>query len=343
MTKVSANRVQEREAVNATRALFEAAGHIVDEPGSGSDFGEDLLVSFVENGERNGVRVFIQVKGGKSHRSGSGYAVRAKKHAREWRCGNPTVLCVVHDPEMRALYWENATRVLRERFAERNSSTTIRISESSVLHKGNLATLVDEMRAFTGVAFAGVERREHLVSRWRGMLASSRRAERAGSAPRGRHPNLLVEHLGGWIDSHPAAIRRIACALGLLAITCCLALMAPEIFTLNSRFGYAGSWKFVAMLYSFFGVCFAVSAFENHAGRRAVIPRLLGGGVVTVTYLLGLAVEKLDNSAISTIARAWLGAVSAIVHYGLLIGACVLIVHEVYRRRRVRAIVAIDS
>ena len=35
MTKVSAKRVQERNAVNMTRALFEAAGHIVDERGSG--------------------------------------------------------------------------------------------------------------------------------------------------------------------------------------------------------------------------------------------------------------------------------------------------------------------
>ena len=77
--KVSANRVKERNAVNMTRALFEAAGHIVDEPGNGSDFGEDLVVSFVEHGRRTGAHVAVQVKGGVSYKLSKGYSVSVKK------------------------------------------------------------------------------------------------------------------------------------------------------------------------------------------------------------------------------------------------------------------------
>ncbi|WJD98279.1 DUF4365 domain-containing protein [Streptomyces antimycoticus] len=63
-----------------TRALLERHGHIVQEVEGGSDFGEDLYVSFVRNGRRTGDLIAVQVKGGLSFRRASGYAVSTKKH-----------------------------------------------------------------------------------------------------------------------------------------------------------------------------------------------------------------------------------------------------------------------
>lgn len=333
MAKVSAKRIQERNAVNATRALFESAGHIVDERGSGSDFGEDLVVSFVENGERNGVHIAIQVKGGKSYRSGTGYAVRGKKHATDWRCSNIPVLCVVYDPVMQALYWENATRVLRERYAEHNSSTTIRIPASRILHEGNLDRLVNEMREFSGI-----DRRHRLVSAIRRLADGGLRAQRAATAPRGGYPNLLVQHLAAWIDDHPTQMRQIMWVLSFVLLNLCFTFVTPELITINSRFGYSDDWVFVGMLYSFLCVCFIVAAFENGAARSGAVPRVLGGSMVAITYFVGFAACRLDNEMLQSVTRIWLGLASIIVHFGLVIGFNLMIVQEVYRRRRLRAV-----
>ncbi|PPK70849.1 DUF4365 domain-containing protein [Actinokineospora auranticolor] len=57
-----------RAAVNALRALLERHNHIVQEVDGQNDFGEDLHVTFTENGAVTGDLVKIQVKGGRSWR-----------------------------------------------------------------------------------------------------------------------------------------------------------------------------------------------------------------------------------------------------------------------------------
>lgn len=51
-----------RMAVNEVRALFERHGHIVQEVDGGNDHGEDLHVTFVQNGERTADSIPCRLK-----------------------------------------------------------------------------------------------------------------------------------------------------------------------------------------------------------------------------------------------------------------------------------------
>ena len=60
------SRKAERAAVNALRGLLDRHGHIVQDIHGENDFGEDLFVTFTENGHVTGDVIKIQVKGGRS-------------------------------------------------------------------------------------------------------------------------------------------------------------------------------------------------------------------------------------------------------------------------------------
>ena len=66
MPKVPETRRVGRMAVNEVRALLERNGHIVQEIDGGNDYGEDLHVTFVQDGQRTPDSVAVQVKGGVS-------------------------------------------------------------------------------------------------------------------------------------------------------------------------------------------------------------------------------------------------------------------------------------
>ena len=66
MPKVHESRKAERAAVNALRGLLDRHGHIVQDIHGENDFGEDLFVTFTENGHVTGDVIKIQVKGGRS-------------------------------------------------------------------------------------------------------------------------------------------------------------------------------------------------------------------------------------------------------------------------------------
>ncbi|WP_372499174.1 DUF4365 domain-containing protein [Streptomyces somaliensis] len=78
-----------------------------------NDHGEDLHVTFVQDGRRTADSLAVQVKGGASTRTRRGYRVQVGDHGDNWRDGGLPVLCVVHDPERNGLFWAHATRRLR--------------------------------------------------------------------------------------------------------------------------------------------------------------------------------------------------------------------------------------
>lgn len=137
-----------RAAVNALRTLLERHNHIVQEVDGQNDFGEDLHVTFTEDGEVTGDLVKIQVKGGRSWRRANGYAVPIGDHSRTWADGNIPVLCVVHDPDADGLFWVNATKQLLAARRDGEVLKTITISPDQELNDESIADFVAEVRGY---------------------------------------------------------------------------------------------------------------------------------------------------------------------------------------------------
>ncbi|WP_344599254.1 DUF4365 domain-containing protein [Streptomyces glaucus] len=133
-------------AVNEVRALLERHGHIVQEIDGSNDHGEDLHVTFVQDGQRTEDSVAMQVKGGVSVRTRRGHRVPVGDHGDNWRDGSLPVLVVVHDPERGGLFWANATRQLRRGRALRKTVKSIVVSRESVLDDTNVDAFVTSMR-----------------------------------------------------------------------------------------------------------------------------------------------------------------------------------------------------
>ncbi|EME97942.1 DUF4365 domain-containing protein [Streptomyces mobaraensis NBRC 13819 = DSM 40847] len=158
MSHVPESRRVGRVAVNKLRSLLEQRGHIVQEIDGANDHGEDMLVTFVSNGQRTEDTVAIQVKGGSSHRTRRGYRVRVDQHASNWRNSNIPVLCVVHDPEPDTLYWANATRQLRRAAAQRKVLKSVVISRDTALTEGTLDDFVRQARRCVDLERRGIGR-----------------------------------------------------------------------------------------------------------------------------------------------------------------------------------------
>jgi hypothetical protein len=150
MAGIPKGRKVGRAAVNAVRALFEEHDHIVQEIDGQNDFGEDLYVTFSEDGRITGDVVKIQVKGGVSWQRANGYAVPVRQHAGTWSEGNIPVLCVVYDPDTQGLYWANATSQLRRARREGTDRATIGISANARLNESTLDAFVAEVRDYVG-------------------------------------------------------------------------------------------------------------------------------------------------------------------------------------------------
>ncbi|MFF9900944.1 DUF4365 domain-containing protein [Streptomyces longispororuber] len=149
-------------AVNEVRALLERHRHIVQEIDGANDHGEDLHVTFVQNGERTEDSLAIQVKGGVSTRTRRGHRVPVGDHESNWRDGSLPVLCMVHDAERGGLFWANATRQLRRASALRRKTRSIVVSRESVLHDANIAEFVEDMHHY-------LVRERQGVGRWADM------------------------------------------------------------------------------------------------------------------------------------------------------------------------------
>lgn len=150
MAKVPKGRRVERAAVNTVRALFERHDHIVQEIDGQNDFGEDLFITFTDDGLATNDVVRVQVKGGVSWRRANGYAVPVRQHHDTWSNGNVPVFCVVYDPDTELLYWANATEQLRRARRDGARRTVVGISVNAVLDDRTVDVFAGEARRYAG-------------------------------------------------------------------------------------------------------------------------------------------------------------------------------------------------
>jgi hypothetical protein len=136
--------------VNALRSLLERHDHIVQEVDGQNDFGDDLYVTFTELGQVTADMIRVQVKGGSSWRTASGYAVPVGHHGEAWRNGNVPVYCVIYDPQRGSLYWANATQELISARHERRALKTVAVSAGNILDDNNLPDFVLQARHYVG-------------------------------------------------------------------------------------------------------------------------------------------------------------------------------------------------
>ncbi|MFE5089204.1 DUF4365 domain-containing protein [Streptomyces sp. NPDC056638] len=150
MTVIPSGRRMEQAAVNALRTLLQSHDHVVEEISGQNDYGEDLFVTFADDGRVTNDVIKVQVKGGASWRRSYGYAVPVRQHSETWANGNVPVFCVVFDPDTQQLYWANATEQLRTGGHKGRRPRTIRLSGTSVLDTTTVANFVNEARAYVG-------------------------------------------------------------------------------------------------------------------------------------------------------------------------------------------------
>ena len=149
MPTISKGRRVGQAAVNALRALLEEHDHIVQEISGQNDFGEDLYVTFTDDGDVTSDTIKVQVKGGDRWRRGNGYAVPVDQHADTWANGNIPVYCVVYDPDTKRLHWANGTQQLR-RFGPLYPPRFIGVSPNAVLDDATMEFFVAQARRYVG-------------------------------------------------------------------------------------------------------------------------------------------------------------------------------------------------
>ena len=83
--KLRVNRTLAREAVSAVRAFFESNGCVSQEVDEGNDYGKDAYVDLTMGCEVTGTCVALQIKGGESFRTKSGYKIPVDaEHRKIW-------------------------------------------------------------------------------------------------------------------------------------------------------------------------------------------------------------------------------------------------------------------
>lgn len=330
MARVHNNRRTERAGVNETRLLLENHGHVVDEVSGGSDFGEDLLVWPVAGNARTGVSIAIQVKSGTSFRRAGGYRVSVGSHAREWREANVPVACVVFDPEMRLLYWANATGQLRAD----TGAKSIYISDSSVLGNGSVHSMLDEMTR--GASTAG---RAHKRS-------TSIRPSRTvvdPEAPVGGHPNREFDAIAAWAEMNRRLLSRIAHGLMIVVLLCSLVLMSGPVWDFAQNYAPTMPWLWATMVFAFTVLGFWAILAEARAGRRPWYLRWLVFAPLVVGWGLGFAEGFLEIVPPDPWPQLAATMIAQYIKLALLFGTAYFVSRELNRRRRVRAAAAASA
>ncbi|WP_411088420.1 DUF4365 domain-containing protein [Streptomyces sp. 061-3] len=149
MPQIPKGRRVGQAAVNSLRGLLEEHDHIVQEISGQNDFGEDLYVTFADNGRVTSDVIKVQVKGGDRWRRANGYAVPVDHHGDTWANGNIPVYCVVYDPDSKRLHWANATQQLR-RAGPMSPTRYIGVSPNAVLNDMTMTSFVAQARRYVG-------------------------------------------------------------------------------------------------------------------------------------------------------------------------------------------------
>ncbi|CAM5456172.1 hypothetical protein SPURM210S_01721 [Streptomyces purpurascens] len=210
MPKIPKGRRVGQAAVNALRALLEEHDHIVQEISGQNDFGEDLYVTFADDGEITSDTIKVQVKGGDSWRRGNGYAVPVDHHSGTWADGNIPVYCVVYDPGTTKLHWANATQQLR-RSGPFNPPRFIGVSPNAVLNDITMASFVAQARRYVG-RYRGRQAVLTHLGEMSGVVRAGR--SRAALRQRLRRRPHLLETPGGRAGDATAQCPRLGSVSG---------------------------------------------------------------------------------------------------------------------------------
>lgn len=349
MAKVHRSRVVERAGVNMVRSLFERDSHIVQEISGGNDYGEDLYVSLVADGRRTGDVVAIQVKSGTSYRAASGYRIKCDGHAEDWARSRVPVVGIVYDPEMKMLYWANLTQRIREAQNAGKTPKSIAIDESSNLDHRTLSEFVHSLRSF--LAKEPVTRRPATTFEILRRALVTAPADRRAAALLARHQRDVDEPVGGRPNQLGRAylatlerlpVRPIGFALlavvtiGLISIQFeGIGGAVEEHFTPKSM--PTGVWlAFYAGFY-----CFLVAfSFERVGGRLARGYRIATPVLWTIGWALCVP-RYFDAWPVNPRAEAlFVNMLPTIAKYTICFSILSLVLKEVDRRRRLRALYA---
>ncbi|MEU2006182.1 DUF4365 domain-containing protein [Rhodococcus sp. NPDC019627] len=324
--------VTSRRAVNEVRILFEKHAQIVQEIDGGSDLGEDLIVSLTEGGIRTGDRILVQVKGGVSfRRSSGGYAISVRKHRQDWIYSSIPVICIVYDPELRKLFWINATQKLRESAESRLTSTSIVLEEHSVLDDRSTDAVLRTLRTYiieTGCT-------PEVGSRMR-----SGRRHRGGAVvadgPIGGVPNPVFSPISEWVERSRLLLMRIAIVMCFIVIVGAFVLMWPTLWWFAEPSMGSKAWMWALMVVGFTPLCIAIARSEIAAGRSGRLPVVFSYFYAIPTYIainLKLGIVDLSDG----LRAAFVATIPSLIKYTLFGFIGVYVARELARRRRVRA------
>lgn len=330
VTRVSSSWVTSRDAVNEVRRLLEKNAQIVQEIDGGSDFGEDLMVTITEEGIRTGDRILVQVKGGVSFRKRSrGYSVPVRKHRSDWISSAVPVICVVWDPEIRKIFWVNATEQLRE---SAPSTRSVSIAEDAVLDDHSIGVVLALWRAY--ITKSVVLPKTEIRGFWRHR---NTRNNGGVDGSIGGVPNRIFEPVSVWIEGNLKLLNRILVGAVLLLISSALALMWPTLWWFAEPYMGDSTWIWIFMIFGFTGICIRVSFSEVRAGRGGRIPAVLSYAYLIPVYMVAIGI-KFEIVNISDEVRAVIVASGTqLVKFAMLGFFAVYVSRERSRRRRVRA------
>ena len=124
--RVPIQRVVERAAVNAARAIFELHRQIYIEVDQANDYGRDAYVDLTDDGTLTGQVIAVQVKGGVSYKSDAGHFIPYTVSDRAlWVNSSVPVFGIVHDPDTSLLYWVNLTDYLSNVSSDRGGRVPV--------------------------------------------------------------------------------------------------------------------------------------------------------------------------------------------------------------------------
>jgi hypothetical protein len=153
--KMRKNRPIERNAVNATRTLFEACRCVFQEISQDNDYGKDAYVDLVEGDLVTSAFVALQIKGGDKYKRAGGYIIPIDGHASLWMQSIIPIAGIVHDADSGLLYWCDITQFLANHPTEVPSSIPVR--KENVLNVDSLeVTFKPHFRSMAGERLAGL-------------------------------------------------------------------------------------------------------------------------------------------------------------------------------------------
>ncbi len=135
--RLSGERITGREGLNAAQAFFERNGCVFQEVAQQNDFGKDGYLDLGEAGIVTFLCAALQVKSGKSYRTGKGeYFIPVDDHADNWRRSTIPIFGLVYDPDDKLIRWIDLTGYLRAHPNQKGGN--VPLSRDSVLDQISL-------------------------------------------------------------------------------------------------------------------------------------------------------------------------------------------------------------